>query len=259
VKLGKGLTFTDWSQRPLSRQQLRYAADDVRFLPAMREELGARLEQRGHMAHALEESQALCEPSQYRFDPETDFLRARGAGTLNGQELNILKALVAWREHQAKAQDVPARAFLRDEILIDLARRPARSIDKLERVKGLPRPVEQQHGQTIVDITLRALSEPRQPVNGRQIEPTPTERFRADALWASVQVICAAQGIDPALVASRQDIAEFGRRIMAGESVDDMRVMTGWRRSVCGQGLMEFVRHERPLALRWTDHGLANG
>jgi ribonuclease D len=259
VRLGKGLTFTDWSQRPLSRQQLRYAADDVRFLPAVREELGKRLAERGHLEHAREESEALCEPSQYRFDPESDYLRVRGANTLSGHELNILKALVIWRESQAQSQDVPARAFLRDEILIDLSRRPAKTIDKLDRVKGLPRPVEQQHGQTIVDLTLRALAEPRQSTNGRQIEPTPTERFRADALSASMQVICASQGIDPALVASRQDIAEFGRRIAAGEDVSDLRLMTGWRRTVCGEQLMAFVKGEHSVAVRWQDQGLVNG
>src|SRR5947208_4519904 len=40
VKLGKGLTFTHWDQRPLSAMQLRYAADDVRYLPALREANG---------------------------------------------------------------------------------------------------------------------------------------------------------------------------------------------------------------------------
>src|SRR5687768_1543221 len=44
VPLQKGLTFTHWDQRPLSAKQLRYAADDVRYLPAVMIELKKRLE-----------------------------------------------------------------------------------------------------------------------------------------------------------------------------------------------------------------------
>src|SRR5687768_7789247 len=75
AKLGKGLTFTHWDQRPLSPMQLRYAADDVRYLPAVRAELGRRLDANGHASWASEECEALCDASQYRFDPETQYLR----------------------------------------------------------------------------------------------------------------------------------------------------------------------------------------
>jgi ribonuclease D len=67
AKLGKGLTFTHWDQRPLSPMQLRYAADDVRYLPAVRAELGRRLEKSHHAGWAKEECEALCDASQYRF------------------------------------------------------------------------------------------------------------------------------------------------------------------------------------------------
>lgn len=255
VKLGKGLTFTDWGRRPLSHQQLRYAADDVRFLPAVRQELVLRLNQRGHLTYALEESQALCDPSQYRFDPQTDFLRVRGAGTLDGQELNVLKVLTEWREAQAQAMDIPPRAFLRDEVLIDLARRPARNLEKLGRIKGLPRPVEQEHGPTIVELTLRALAEPSRPSGDRPGEPTPTERFQTDALWASMQVMCASAGIDPALVANRQELSELNRRLSAGENIDDLRLMKGWRREVFGLRLVEFLQGQRMVSIRWDQDG----
>ena len=35
VELAKGHARTDWSRRPLSQEQLAYAADDVRYLPAI--------------------------------------------------------------------------------------------------------------------------------------------------------------------------------------------------------------------------------
>src|SRR5437899_383229 len=49
VRLGKGFTFTHWDQRPLTAVQIRYAADDVRYLPALRESIGQKLDVLGHM------------------------------------------------------------------------------------------------------------------------------------------------------------------------------------------------------------------
>src|SRR5205807_5496793 len=75
VPLGKGLTFTHWDQRPLSPMQLRYAADDVRYLIAAREEIGRRLEALGHAQWAAEECRTLREPTLYQFDPDHQYRR----------------------------------------------------------------------------------------------------------------------------------------------------------------------------------------
>ena len=101
VKLGKGLTFTHWDQRPLSNMQLRYAADDVRYLPLLREEIGRRLDALGHAAWAKQECDAQCDPSLYGFDPETSYQRVRGSGSLDPRNLAVLRALVAWRDASA--------------------------------------------------------------------------------------------------------------------------------------------------------------
>src|SRR5207302_2694528 len=102
--------------------------------------------------------------------------------------------------------DVPPRAFLKDEVLIDLARNFVKSVDKLARVRGLPRPVENAHGAEIVAATQRALALPTpQLPESRDTEQTPAEKFRADALWAAAQCLCAGRSIDAALVTNRPE------------------------------------------------------
>src|SRR5687768_985915 len=98
AKLPKGLTFTHWDQRPLSPMQLRYAADDVRYLPAVRDALGKRLDELGHARWAEEECDALCDPARYAFDPDADFLRLRGARSLTAVGLSVLRELMIWRD-----------------------------------------------------------------------------------------------------------------------------------------------------------------
>src|SRR4051812_3138387 len=252
ARLGKGLTFSHWDQRPLSSMQLRYAADDVRYLPLARQELGKRLEANGRASWAAEECAGLTDPVLYRFDPDSSYLRVRGATTLHAKNLAVLRELTVWRDAAARAEDVPPRTFLRDEIMIDLSRQPVKAVEKLDRVKGLPRPVEKEHGGTIVEATLRALAGPAPKVPfARDDEPTPTERFRSDAFWAAAQTICAGRGVDTAIVASRQEVAEFYRTLSSGGEVSALRLMQGWRREALGEALVELFKGSKRLDIAW--------
>src|SRR5450432_1619381 len=235
VKIGKGLTFSHWDQRPLSAQQLKYAADDVRYLPAVRAELVNRLKARGHCAWAKEECDSLCDPDRYGFHPERYFLRVRGAGALSPASLSVLRELTIWRDAAARAHDLPARSLLKDDILVDMARSPIKSVDRLSRVKGLPRPLEAEHGTAIVEATLRALAIPsnERPV-AKSIDATPTERFGAESLYAVAAALCAAQSIDPALVTSRQEVSELYHALASGHSTSDFGLTSGWRAAACG-------------------------
>jgi len=232
--------------------QLRYAADDVRYLPAVRSVLGEKLAALGHESWARAECDAICEVSRYRFDPETQYLRVRGATSLSPQGLAVLRGLTIWRDAAAREHDLPPRAFLKDEILIDLARGPVKSVERLERVRGLPRPVEAKHGTTIVETTLRALSLPLEKMpQAKTIEPSPTERFRADALWAATQAISSGKSIDPALVTNRQEVGELYRHIVTSSVHDELSIMQGWRREAVGEPLMKLIRGACGLSLEW--------
>jgi ribonuclease D len=258
AKLGKGLTFTHWDQRPLSPSQLKYAADDVRYLPRVREDLRHRLEKSGHADWAMAECDAQCDPSLYGFNPVTAYTRVRGAGSLQPRNLAILRELTIWRDACARHHDVPPRAFLKDEILIDLSRNPAKSIDRLDRVRGLPRPVEHQHGQEIVDLTLRAFTIPANelPEEARDPELPPPHRFHSDAMWAAAQTLCAGRQIDPAIVISRQDMSDFYRALIANGDMSNQKLMKGWRKEAIGEPLIELYRGKYAADLRWTGAGL---
>lgn len=254
ARLGKGLTFSHWDQRPLSGMQLRYAADDVRYLVAVRHEIGKRLDALGHTAWARQECEALCDPDQYGFDPETYYHRIRGANGLPARNQAVIRELTIWRDQRAREHNVPARAFLKDEVLLDLARSPVKLVEKLARVRGLPRPVEQAHGSEIVAATQKGLSTPPQDLpQPRDYEPTPQQRFRADSLWAAVQCLCAGRSIDPSLVASRQDIGELYRAITSKEiEPTDIRLLRGWRRQAAGQAVLDLLAGTSQVQISWS-------
>ncbi len=256
IKLGKGLTFTHWDQRPLSAMQVRYAADDVRYLPALREKIGEKLAALNHVAWADEEFAALCDVRLYQFDPENSYMRVRGATMLTGQQLAVLRELTIWRDREARGHDVPPRAFLRDEVMLDLSRNPVKDVQKLNRVRGLPRPVEAAHGAAIVTAIVRGLSTPPAKVPPVQPEPTPTQRFRADALWAATQCLCIGQSLDPNLVTSRQEIGDLYRFLVRGGKEPNIGLLKGWRREAVGQPLLRMVNDGHAIKLDWTQGSL---
>ncbi len=245
VKLAKSMTFTQWDARPLSSTQLRYAADDVRYLPAIKADLSRLLAAAGHTEKAREEFESLCEPSQYRFNPDTYVFRVRGSGSLTGGQMKVLRELVVWRDGAARVADVPARAFLKDEILVDIVRSSIKSVDRLDKIRGLPKPVEREHGQAIVDCQFRAQSAPPVPnvPDARSDDPGPRLKFRADALFATAQSICYAAGIDPMIATSRAEVGRLAYAVLTGEAIPhDVHLLTGWRKALLGDRLMELLR-----------------
>jgi ribonuclease D len=194
----------------------------------------------------------LCDPDLYRFDPESDFRRVRGAGSLTPQGLAVLRELTILRDQGAREHNIPSRSFLRDEVLIDLSRSPAKSVEKLAKVRGLPRPVEAEYGSQIVAATLRALALPSsQHPEAQQTDSSPSERFAADALWAAAQCLCIGQRIDPNLVTSRAEIGELHRHLSnRGEA--PTRLLNGWRKNAVGEPLVNLFRGAAPISLTWS-------
>lgn len=257
ARIGKSMTFTQWDARPLSATQLRYAADDVRYLPAVRAELADRVAALGHTSKANAEFEALCEPTQYRFDPWKAVVRVRGSGSLTPNQLGVLRELVIWRDEAARRVDAPARTYLKDEVLVDLAKSGAKSHDKLSKIKHLPRPVLVEEGDAILAAIARGLHAPPPTclADDRELEPTPSQKFLADALWAACQAHCHAHGIDPQLVTARQEIGRLVHAITTGTPVPKtLGLLTGWRRGFVGELLLALIGPGGELRIRWK-HG----
>jgi ribonuclease D len=72
ITIGKEGQKSDWSRRPLSEKQLRYAVNDTRFLERLADRLGGELGERGRVDWHVESCRAMVEstrPDNAR-DPE---------------------------------------------------------------------------------------------------------------------------------------------------------------------------------------------
>ena len=104
VKLSKAFQRSDWGQRPLTPEQIAYAALDTHYLLPLHARLSAELASRGALEPARQEFAhiAAAEPRERIFDPE-GYRRMKGARDLDAAGARILRALYLAREERARA------------------------------------------------------------------------------------------------------------------------------------------------------------
>ncbi len=138
VDLPKAETRSDWLRRPLSPQQIEYAAHDVIYLPALHAALAARVAERGYTAWLVEDCARLIERARRRdADPEPQ-TALRGAADWQLPRQAMLRRVLRWREATARRTDTPRPWILDDSTALDLSSRPPKSdADLAERTKGL--------------------------------------------------------------------------------------------------------------------------
>jgi ribonuclease D len=123
IELAKHETRTDWTRRPLSPDQLRYAAEDVEHLPAVAAALEEQLRTLGRLEWVLEDSATLAANDGDTPDPAAAWRRVKGLDRLNTASRAVARSLAAWREREADRADLARPFLLRDETLVALAKR----------------------------------------------------------------------------------------------------------------------------------------
>jgi ribonuclease D len=232
IQLSKGETLTEWGKRPLTRAQIRYAFDDVRFLLAVWERLSQRLEARGRHGWLREEMARLiasATPSAPADVGNSDkWRKLRGAGSLDRRRLAVLRELFTWREEAAARSNRPTRAIVRDDLLVEIARRlPAKEKD-LHVVRGLPRRDLEAVMQAVERG--RALPPEQCPPPAERDQDPPQVGMVVGILQAVLGDSCARQHLAANLVASSHDVKQLVRAHMQGGALPDDSLLTrGWR------------------------------
>jgi ribonuclease D len=150
VRLSKAHQRSDWGRRPLSREQLAYAALDTRFLLPLHELLSGELAALGALPEARREFDriAAVEFRERVFDEEGG-RRLTGARELDAAGREVLRALWRAREDAARASDRPPFKVMVEQAMIDVARLRPRDPEALARVPGVTPPVLRRLGAAI--------------------------------------------------------------------------------------------------------------
>ncbi len=209
VELDKHETRTDWLRRPLSPEQLRYAAADVEYLAETAAELERRLVALGRLEWALEDSATLAALDADGPAPADAWRRVKGLDRCPPSVQAVARGLAAWREREASRLDVARPFLLRDETLIALARRDSVSAHDVVRLPGYDPRRHASHASRWVEALAAARLEAETEATSIELpEPSAADRRRRkaieDALGALVTRRAGELSIAPELLLSRR-------------------------------------------------------
>ena len=243
VKLDKGQTFTNWSQRPLTQEQMVYALADVQFLIPVHDHLRGKLRALGRLEWVDEEFARLegTLGSQAR-DPMERYQRIRGWDSLKPRSAAVLRELASWREGEARRRNVPRGRVARDEVLVQLARQAPRSIEQLRTVRGLYGGEIDRNGMVIVELISRAsaLSPAEWPTVPREKKVDAESTGTVELLQAVLKSIAAEANIAPTLLATAADLQAL-IELKGKYDQADLAILRGWRRRLAGDLLQDVL------------------
>ncbi len=249
IRLKKSASFTRWDKRPLTDEQLRYAAEDVEHLLPLADEIQGRLTASERLAWAREECLVIANATDVR-DPDQVWRRLPRSTGMDPRERAIARELTAWRERTAEREDRPVGSVLKDPSVVELAKRAPRDRNALGNIRGIGPDVLRRRADDVLAAIAR----------GREAEPIKLERSeRLHTESGDGPVIALAEalvrarareaGLAYELIAARADLTPIVVGARRGEEPTGVRTLEGWRRELVGEELLALLRGERTLSV----------
>jgi ribonuclease D len=245
VVLEKKHTRANWTRRPLSRDELDYAMDDVRYLLEVYRQLDVELEQTRRRSWIAKDLQEMSDAGNYEVDTDQLWKRLKGVQKLKGEQLQIASDLCRWREQVAQQQDRPRRWIAKDDVIIEIARRKPADLEALRRIPELADKTVKRHGEKLLAVVAAAarVDAASWPRHDRRQTLDSKQMALGDCLMALCRSIADDNSIALASLATRKDIDNL---ILNRKS---SRLTQGWRFEMAGEKLLEFMHGQAVIAV----------
>src|SRR5256886_105203 len=220
--------FTDWSRRPLTKEQIHYAVSDVTHLRDVFAALDADLKKRGRNDWVSEEMEVLTSPKTYDFHPERAWERLK-TRVRKPKELAVLMEVAAWREQEAQSRDVPPSRVLKGDPGAAIATHAPTSLERLASLRSLPKGFDRSKwGTDIIAAVQRGLA--RDHASLPKIEkPRGNSNGAAtvELLKVLLRMTSERHAVASKVIATVDDLAQIAADYQA-----DVAALHGWRRDL---------------------------
>ncbi|MCL2348563.1 MAG: HRDC domain-containing protein [Planctomycetaceae bacterium] len=258
MTIPKEETRTDWARRPLSSRQIGYALNDVRYLQPLAKKLKKKLSSLERSNWYQEEMSAMLERLAQDFlAPHWRVLS--GTNGLTRRELAIARELWLWRDETARRYNISANLLLRDDLLIELARRKSPDPKRISAIRGLQRKDMERNMAGISEAIQRGLDCPEQELpDVPERCKTPQYTQMVQLLYSGLAMLCRRNHIATGIVGTQADVRDliaFRFGTLNGDTPKNHppKLKTGWRATIVGDFLDQLLDGEIAIRIDKTD------
>jgi ribonuclease D len=185
----------------------------------------------------------LEDPDLYSTDPGEVWRRVSGRGKMSGKQMSVLRELARWREETASQRDIPRGWVVKDQTLVEMARRSPGSNAELKNIRGFPAKESDRSGRQLLEAIQKGRSAGPLPAPDG---PSRTAQVRARTLSGLADAIVRsrseAAGVATELVSTRGELESFLADLFDGGADEHRhRLMRGWRRELAGEAVMDLA------------------
>ncbi len=244
-QVNKECQFTNWSRRPLSNEQIKYATEDVTYLCDVYEVLRNKLQLLGRSDWVTEELEKLTNRKNYDITTANSLKKIKGVNGSNNFKLSVAE-LVNFRELIAQELNLPRNHVIKDSILLKLAKQLPQTIDSLNEFDIFSTKIDPNiYLEKIVAIcrSLRLKEKQRPPL---------TDNFKHEEnilgmtglLKSLLKINSTELNLPPKLIASIKDL-----EMIASQDEPDVKALKGWRRTIFGLDAIKLKKGEIALTI----------
>ena len=244
--LDKSSRFTDWSRRPLTEAQKKYALADVTHLRIIYEFLSQKLQKTNRLTWVEEEIKILISPETYNFDPKNSWRRIKTKSN-SRRFLGIVAALAEFREKFAQTKNIPRNRVIKDDALLELASNKPKNLDDLSKSRLLLR--EARKGELasgLLNAIEKGINTPEAdlPEKLDKTDKSIVNSALADLLRVLLKSCSESAGVASKLIASASDLDSLA----AGDR--SLAALQGWRLEIFGKSALDLCNGKIGLSVK---------
>lgn len=244
IEIEKDQTRSDWLARPLSQQQLNYAANDVLYLKQLAQHVMEKLQKKQMYEWVLEDCRSLTQEIVSEL-PLSELYTDVGNYRHTQKQLMQLQQLSVWREQMIKAMNQPRSFVLRNATMIDLVEKNPKNLFQLSQVKDIRPNIVREYGKTILDIIHYLPSEDEWPLRiARPIRSVSKEL--SPHVNDLIDKVIAMTEVPKEVLLRKKWLNALYRHVVAdGDEQDLPSYLLGWRYQLLTQPLIALLQQDK--------------